>query len=52
VILAVVALCLIGGAIAVKPDVGAMVKGALAFDIPRQVDPSGVALVVTCSIPP
>lgn len=50
VILAIVALCLIGGAIAADPDVGAMVKGTFAFDVPKQVGPYGAALVVVSLI--
>ncbi|MGH7238707.1 MAG: divalent metal cation transporter, partial [Candidatus Saccharimonadales bacterium] len=50
IILAVVAVCLIGGAIAAKPDVGAMIKGTFAFDIPAQVGPYGAVLVVVSLI--
>jgi Mn2+/Fe2+ NRAMP family transporter len=50
IILAVLAVCLIGGAIAAKPDLGAMVKGTFAFAIPEQVGPFGAILVVVSLI--
>ncbi|MDA8229259.1 MAG: Nramp family divalent metal transporter [Desulfitobacterium hafniense] len=46
IILGLLAVSLIGGAIAVKPDVGAMVAGTFAFDIPDKVGSFGAITVV------
>ncbi|NYT36035.1 Mn2+/Fe2+ transporter [Allopusillimonas soli] len=49
-ILAVLAVSLIGGAIMAKPDVGAIVAGTLAFDVPDQVGSFGAVLIVVSLI--
>ena len=46
IILAVLALSLIGGAIAVKPSVGPMLLGTFAFAVPAQVGAFGAITVV------
>ncbi len=49
-ILIVLAASLIGGAIMARPDVGAIVAGTIAFDIPNQVGSFGAVLIVVSLI--
>jgi len=50
IILALMALSLIGGAIAVGPNVGAMAKGTVAFAVPEQVGAFGAITIVVSLI--
>ncbi|WP_433542658.1 Nramp family divalent metal transporter [Neomoorella humiferrea] len=50
IILGFLAISLIGGAIAVKPNIGEIVKGTFAFAVPEQVGPFGAIMVVVSLI--